>query len=87
MWYDLLIGCCAGMTQVMVGHPLDTVKVLQQSGKSWRGLMLKDYYRGGMAVLPNAMVKNSIVMPVFCETIDKNFLKFSTLCGTRKLSP
>lgn len=71
MWYDLLIGCCAGMTQVAVGHPLDTVKVLQQSGKSWRGLMLKDYYRGGMAVLPNAMVKNSIIMPVFFRVREK----------------
>ena len=26
-------------------------------------------------------------MPVLLETINKNFSKFSTLCGTRKLSP
>ena len=26
-------------------------------------------------------------IPVFLETINKNFLKFSILCGIRKLSP
>jgi len=29
----------------------------------------------------------SIAIPVLLETINKNFSKFSTLCGTRKLSP
>ena len=71
MWNDLLIGCCAGATQVIVGHPLDTVKVLQQSNNSWRGLMLKDYYRGGLSILPNAVMKNSIIMPVFFKIREK----------------
>ena len=71
MWNDLLIGCCAGATQVIAGHPLDTVKVLQQSGNSWKGLMLKDYYRGGLATLPNAVMKNSIIMPVFFKIREK----------------
>ncbi len=71
MWNDLLIGCCAGTTQVIVGHPLDTMKVLQQSGNSWRGLMLKDYYRGGLSILPNAVMKNSIIMPVFFKTRER----------------
>lgn len=77
MLYDILVGCCAGMTQVMVGHPFDTAKVLLQNKQSWRGLMLKDYYRGGFSALPNAITKNSIVMPVYClarKNIDSDII-------------
>ena len=31
MLYDLFIGCSAGITQVIVGHPFDTAKVLLQN--------------------------------------------------------
>jgi solute carrier family 25 carnitine/acylcarnitine transporter 20/29 len=62
---EMLIGCCAGITQVAVGHPLDTMKVLLQNQQSWRGLMLKDYYRGSLAALPSAITKNSIILPVY----------------------
>ena len=30
---------------------------------------------------------SSILIPVFLEIINKNFSKFSNLCGIRKLSP
>ena len=43
---DFIPGICAGISQTIVGHPIDTIKVLIQNKKQWIGLPIKDYYRG-----------------------------------------
>lgn len=42
---DFIPGICAGIAQTIVGHPIDTIKVLLQNKKPWIGLSIKDYYR------------------------------------------
>ena len=43
---DFVAGICVGFSQIISGHPLDTIKVLTQNGLKWGGLPLRDYYRG-----------------------------------------
>lgn len=56
-------GICAGIAQVAIGQPFDTIKVNIQNKKAWRSLMFKDYYRGSIAALPQAITKNAIIIP------------------------
>ena len=37
-------GICAGLAQVVIGQPFDTIKVNIQNKIRWRSLMFKDYY-------------------------------------------
>ena len=55
---DLVAGLCAGMAQVSVGHPFDTIKVLIQNNKRWYGLPLKSYYRGWRFPMTSASIFN-----------------------------
>ena len=58
-WYT---GICAGLAQVAIGHPFDTIKVNIQNNNSWRGMMFQDFYRGSFAALPQAISKNGIMI-------------------------
>ena len=43
---DFIAGIFAGCSQVIFGHPFDTVIILIQNKYNYRSLPLKDYYRG-----------------------------------------
>ena len=43
---DFLAALGVGISQIVIGHPFDTAKVLIQNKKRWLGLPIKDYYRG-----------------------------------------
>ena len=64
---DLLSASLAGVSQMIVGHPFDTVKVLLQNKKSIRNLKFRDYYRGYQYPLASSIVVNSILFPVYEE--------------------
>ena len=66
---DFISAFCVGFAEISVGHPFDTVKVLIQNNKSWRGLTFKDYYRGWKFPMTTAILFNCTVFPVY-ETID-----------------
>ena len=62
---DFISALVAGFTQVGVGHPFDTVKVLLQNGKSIKKLKIRDYYRGSKYPLVSSLIFNSVVFPVY----------------------
>jgi hypothetical protein len=31
-----IAGACNGVSQTIVGHPLDTIKILQQNNSNWK---------------------------------------------------
>ena len=35
---ELFCGACNGLSQALIGHPLDTIKVLQQNNIHWKSL-------------------------------------------------
>lgn len=43
---EFISGTCNGISQAIIGHPLDTIKVLQQNNKSWNKLKFIDLMRG-----------------------------------------
>ena len=59
---DIIPAFCVGLTQVSVGHPFDTVKVLMQNNKKWLGLSLKQYYKGWKFPLISATFFNCTVL-------------------------
>ena len=65
---DFLSALVAGFTQVAVGHPFDTTKVLIQNGKSIKKLKFKDYYRGAKYPMVSALIVNSLIFPIYERT-------------------
>ena len=65
----LIPAFCVGVTQVAVGHPFDTSKVLIQNNKKWFGLSLSSYYRGWRYPLISSTFFNCTVFPVYEYTI------------------
>ena len=41
-----ITGTAMGVSQIIVGHPFDTIKVLMQNKQKWFGLPIKNYYNG-----------------------------------------
>ena len=66
---DFFAGACVGMSQVLVGHPFDTVKVLIQNRKGWLGLPLRSYYRGWRFPFAAATMFNCTVFPIYERTL------------------
>ena len=62
---DLLAGLCGGIAQVIIGHPLDTIKTCTQNNINWKHFTFKDYYRGSKFQLPHAMIKNGTIFPAY----------------------
>jgi hypothetical protein len=54
-------GAFSGLCQMVVGHPLDTMKVRIQNNKSLLGLGFRDYYKGIGFPTISGMIVNSIV--------------------------
>ena len=40
---DLITGTAMGMSQIIVGHPFDTIKVLIQNKQKWYGFPIKNH--------------------------------------------
>jgi hypothetical protein len=53
----------AGVAQMVIGHPIDTVKTLIQNKMPWNNLSMKGYYRGYQAPFLMSLGFNSIVFP------------------------
>ena len=64
---DFIAGIFAGCSQVLVGHPFDTIKVLIQNRYKYLPTSLKDYYRGYRFPLVSASILNSITFPLVCK--------------------
>ena len=62
---DIIASGCLGITQVGVGHPFDTTKVLIQNNKKWVGLPLRYYYRGWQFPLISSTLFNCTVFPTY----------------------
>ena len=41
---ELIPSFFVGISQTIIGHPFDTIKVLIQNKQKWIGLPLKQYY-------------------------------------------
>ena len=73
---DFIAAACVGVTQVTVGHPFDTAKVLIQNKKKWAGLPIRDYYRGWRFPLIGSILFNCTVFPTYERT-----LKYTNSCA------
>ena len=80
---EYLPGICAGISQILIGHPIDTAKVLLQNKMNWYGLPIKDYYRGFALPMASSVVFNSIVFPVhkYMHNLTDNHLLSGAVSG------
>ena len=71
------------LTEVSVGHPFDTAKVLVQNKKPWLGLPFCHYYRGWKFPLFCSSIFNCTVFPMYDYSIKytNNFWLSGTLSG------
>ena len=65
---DLIAGIFAGFSQVIFGHPFDTVIILIQNKYNYRSLPLKDYYRGYRFPLVSASILNTMSFSMVART-------------------
>lgn len=61
---DVIAGGITGVLQWVIGHPIDTIKVLIQNNMKWSGLPFKQYYNGGSYKLMGSFIFNTIVFPI-----------------------
>ena len=61
---EIIPGFCAGIAQTVVGHPLDTIKVLIQNKKPIKNLNLRDLYKGWRYPMAMSILFNSSVFPI-----------------------
>ena len=60
---DFLIGGIIGLTQTLLGHPLDTIKVRIQNNKKWKNMKLTNYYKGCAYPISGLLIYNIVVFP------------------------
>jgi solute carrier family 25 (mitochondrial carnitine/acylcarnitine transporter), member 20/29 len=61
---EIAAGFCAGIAQTVIGHPLDTIKVLIQNNKSIKKKGLRDLYRGWRYPMIMSTLFNASVFPI-----------------------
>ena len=61
---DILGGFCVGWSEVLVGYPFLTAKVLMQNGYPWWGHPLRRYYQGVRYPLVSSVGFNMVVFPL-----------------------
>ena len=61
---EFISGAFAGVTQVLVGHPFDTLKVIIQNNSNIKQFSIKNLYRGVKYPLPQSIICNSIVFSI-----------------------
>ena len=62
---DILAGFCVGWSEVLVGYPFLTAKVLTQNGLPWWGHSLRRYYQGVRYPLVSSIGFNIVVFPKY----------------------
>ena len=67
---DCIAGGIVGLVQIIMGHPLDTIKVLIQNKQKWKKLPLKKYYSGCKYPFISSFIFNATVFPVYERTLD-----------------
>ena len=77
---DILIGGTIGLVQVVVGHPLDTVKTRIQNGRGYRHFGVRDYYRGCAYPAVASVLFNALVFPIFERTSQKTGSPYVSGC-------
>lgn len=68
---DFFAGSISGLSQTLVGHPFDTIKVLIQNNRSHTGLQFKDYYRGIMYPMISNSIINGILFPTYNYSMER----------------
>ena len=43
---EIITGFLMGSSNIIIGHPFDTIKVLIQNKRKWYGFPIKNYYNG-----------------------------------------
>jgi solute carrier family 25 (mitochondrial carnitine/acylcarnitine transporter), member 20/29 len=76
---DFIVGGIVGASQTIIGHPLDTIKVLMQNNKNWHGLGLVNYYRGISYPLMGSVTFTSFSFSIFNYSL--NYIKSETISG------
>lgn len=61
---DIIAGGISGISQTIVGYPLDTLKVLTQNKMKLNSISLKNLYRGVKYPLQSCVITNSVVFPI-----------------------
>jgi len=61
---DIVGGFCVGWSEVLVGYPFLTAKVLTQNGLPWWGHSLRRYYQGVRYPLVSSVGFNTVVFPL-----------------------
>ena len=69
---EFIAGTINGITQGLIGHPLDTIKVLQQNKQKWFGLPIKNYYLGLAYPLYGQIIKNSLTFDMNSRLVNMN---------------
>ena len=76
---DFIAASAAAITQVAIGHPFDTLKVLIQNNQNWRSLKPAQFYRGYRYPLFSDLVYNCTAFPVYMRS--KKYTNSSLLSG------
>ena len=71
--HDVGVGLAIGVVQSLVGHPLDTVKILLQNGQPFRTLRPLQLYRGVSYPTMASLVFNATTFPVFSHLRRRNY--------------
>ena len=66
---DFLIGGIIGLTQTLLGHPLDTIKVRIQNNQKWKNMKLTNYYKGCVYPFYGLLIYNIVVFPTYERSI------------------
>ena len=67
---EFIAAAGAGLAQVAIGHPFDTIKVNIQNKKNWKQLKPWNLYRGAKYPLVSSTFFNCTVFPTY-ETTKK----------------
>ena len=69
---EIISGFFVGLTQIAVGHPFNTTKVLIQNKQKWFGLPIKNYYLGLAYPLYGQIIKNSLTFDMNSRLVNMN---------------
>ena len=62
---DFISSVLAGIAQISIGHPFDTIKVMIQNKQSLSNLSIRHLYRGSLLPLQSSIILNSILFPIY----------------------
>ena len=86
---ELIPSFFVGISQTIIGHPFDTIKVLIQNKQKWMGLPLKQYYYGWKYPLISSAIFNCTVFPVYESSLKytNNTIISGMIAGTLVTPP